>query len=338
MTLWMVGEFIPQGHAVLLLGQPHSVKSWFAEQLSICIATGMAFLGEYGFPVQKGSVILVDEDTPQDTLTERLDRLASAFGVSVSSIPLKIWSMRGFSLDSDSDINALTQEIYSMTPPVLVVLDSLGTMMGGWNENSTSDANKATKRWNELKATGATLLILHHMSLKKQGSYKEWDFTGKAMGNTRLIASCDTAFGMWRIPPEIPTRSVVKAKPRRTSLKAIGPFTVELHESKDKSWAQLTAMEELMEMPSEVAKAVFPLFYKDRQQDVSVQDIKDDVSRDYSEVEIREALHELVEQKALIKDREKKGKAHRYRYSLNPDFENQYHCTTYYWDELVDSL
>lgn len=186
----------------------------------------------------------------------------------------------------------------------------------------------------ELKATGATLLITHHMSLHRKGSYKDWDFTPAGMGNTQLVAKSDTAIGMWAIPPMKPTRFVVKAKPRRKMLKATEPFGVQLYEPDDESWAYLSLIEEIPNQPSEVARQVFPLFYGDRMENITVKEVIDIVGKDYPETAIREALHELIAEGALVRDKEKKGKAHRNRYSLNPDFENPFSSTTSYWDEL----
>jgi hypothetical protein len=278
-------------------------------------------------------VILIDEDTPSDTLDERLDRLARALKISIASLPFKKRSMQGFLLTSNSDVNSLITDVSAMSPPVFVILDSLSMVMGGWNQNSTRDAIRAAEKWNQLKQAGATLFITHHMSLKKEGSYKEFDFTGHAMGNTQLIARCDTAIGMWRIPPEEPTRAIVKAKPRRTALTANKSFAIQLEEAKDKSWALLVPLDELPSEPSEVARRIFPLFHKD-QLELYTSDVIDMVKKDYSEVAIREALHELEREGALIQETEK-GRQHRYKYKLNPDLVNPYCGDTEYWEQLL---
>lgn len=332
MSKWIVDGLIPMGHAVLLLGQPHSCKSWLAEQLAVCVAAGRTFLCAEGFAITPGSVLLIDEDTPTDTLEERLDRLCSAYNLVKSDLPLTYLSMEGIMLDNDAQMQKLIDRINGMKPPVLVILDSLSSLMGGWNENNTKDAVKAALTWKELKKTGATVIIIHHMSLKKKGSYKEFDFTGKAMGNTQLIAKCDTAIGMWRIPPEVPTCAVVKTKPRRTALTVTEPFAICLKEAEDKSWALLTISEEIPSEPSEVVRSIFPLFYQDGLE-LYTSEVIEKVKKDYSEKDIREALHELEKEEALIRDTEK-GREHRYKYKLNSDFVNPYWLTTGYWDEL----
>lgn len=148
MSKWLVDGLIPEGHAVLLLGQPHSGKSWLVEQLALCIASGKRFLGNEGFPVQDGSVIIIDEDTPTDTLEEHINRLAAGTGVELGRIPLELHSMQGFLLHDAKHVGALRTDISLKRGPVLVVIDSLSGVMGGWNQNTTSDALKAASRWN----------------------------------------------------------------------------------------------------------------------------------------------------------------------------------------------
>ena len=260
--------------------------------------------------------------------------MAAGIGVDLGKIPIEVRSMQGFLLKDAKQIAALKADIGRKSKPVLIIIDSLSGVMGGWNQNTTSGALEAASRWNELKATGATLLITHHMSLHGKGSYKDWDFTTAGMGNTQLVAKSDTAIGMWAVPPVKPTRFIVKAKPRRKMLKATESFGIQLYEPDDESWAYLNLIEEIPGQPSEEARQVFPLFYKDKLTDATVQEVIQLVSKDYSEPAIREALHELVAECALVRDIEKKGKAHRHRYSLNPEFESEMGLTTSYWDEL----
>jgi hypothetical protein len=333
MKKWLVKGLIPLGHAVLLLGQPHSVKSWFVEQLAVCVAAGRRFLGSDGFPVTQGSVIIVDEDTPTDTLEERITRLAAAIGVAVADLPIDILSMEGFSLDSGKRMKDLKNLISHLPPPVLVILDCLSGIAGTFDENSSRDALSAASRWNEIKAMGATVIITHHMSLKKAGDSGAFDFTGAAMGSTHLIAKCDTAIGMWRVEPELPTRSIVKAKPRRTALDVTWPFAVELVEPEDRSWVRLELGLELPVRPSRVARAVFPIFQQDEERSLTVNDVIREVDGDFSDRDIRDALHELESHDALTKDTDR-GRSHRFRYTINLHVDDDWVPTTEYWEQL----
>ena len=334
MTDWLVEGLMPMGHAILLLGQPHSCKSWFDEQLSVCVATGEKFLGDEGLTVAKGSVILVDEDTPTDTLMTRMRRICKAYKCKLEDLPITIKSMESFRLSDEKQVQELIRDIYRLTPPVLVVLDSLSNIVGNWEEDKSSGARKVTSTWEEIKATGATLLIPHHLSLKKETSHTEWDFTGKAMGNTQLIAKCDTAIGLWRVPTKKETKFIVKAKERRTALTVNSSFAVRLCEDKpDGEWAYLIMEEQVPEQPSKQAKRIFPIFYADKKMNQSVESLMRLLRRDMGEIDLRAALHELEDHRVLVRD--VRGQSHRFEYSLNPDFDNPLIPEDLYWESLI---
>jgi hypothetical protein len=337
MVKWLVNGLIPLGHANLLAGQPGSVKSWLAEYLAVCIITGTKFLGDDGFSVQQGSVIIVDEDTPSDTLDERLKRLTALLGIPLDSLPIKVLSHKGYYFDDKGKMNELRGIIDGMQPPVLVVMDCLSSMMGKLDENKTSDVKKAAAFWNMLKSGGVTLLILHHISLKKTSGFYDYDFAKLVMGNTQIVGSCDTLLAMMRIPPEIPTRSVVRTKARKTTLDVNEPFIVELIEPLDKSWAQLIIDREIYIEPSKAATEIFKLFWE-YAEELTVKEICNSaVQDDYSMVEVRDVLHELEKEKVIVK-RIEKSKSHQFRYKLNPDLKNNSIPFTSYCKALIASM
>jgi len=89
-NLWLVDGLIPHGHMVIMGGLPGAGKSWIADALAAHVASGMDFLG---LPIKQGEVLLVDEDTPEDELRNRFQRLAEGIKVSPDDLPLTMrWS------------------------------------------------------------------------------------------------------------------------------------------------------------------------------------------------------------------------------------------------------
>jgi len=75
---------------VIMGGLPGAGKSWIADALAAHVASGMDFLG---LPIKQGEVLLVDEDTPEDELRNRFQRLAEGIKVSPDDLPLTMrWS------------------------------------------------------------------------------------------------------------------------------------------------------------------------------------------------------------------------------------------------------
>jgi hypothetical protein len=95
---WLVDGLLPQGHSVLGVGLPGTLKSWFVDGLAVHIASGGDFLGQ---PVNRGPVILVDEDTPSDELLNRLERLAKGLNLSLGDLPIEVHSMENINLSDD---------------------------------------------------------------------------------------------------------------------------------------------------------------------------------------------------------------------------------------------
>ena len=329
---WLVHGLIPEGQTVLLLGSPHSGKSWILEQLAVCLSCESPLFGEDGFVTKQSSVILIDEDTPGDVLKSRLIRLCAALKKNPSQIAMSVKSMTGFHLESPAHIENLLSQISFLPKPVVVAIDSLHTVTKSWNENRTSDAQKITAVWNRIRLTGATLVIAHHASLKMEDYHDSFDFTGRGMGNTQLVAGSDGVIGCWAIPPEGSTQFLVRTKPRRTQLLVTKPFTVFLKEGVD--WAALSILEEASKLPSENARRVFPLF-KGENLKLTVQEVMEIIQKDLSETDVRETLHELEQNGCLVRGQE--GKAHRYRYSLPPQLQqnNQLSVLNTYQEVLL---
>ena len=316
---WLVDGFIAEGMTNLLLGMPHRGKSWFAEQLAVCVASGHNFLTE--FPVEQGSVIFLDEDTPTSVLEWRLERLCSFLNEQLPSLPLDYRSMQGFQLDDVGDLSALKRDIAALSPPVLVIIDCLDSVVGNLDTNKTDGAKKAGQILNELKAIGATLLVLHHMSLKGEDDEKvydsEVDFTKRAMGNTKIVANCDTAIGMWRVCEQPSNIFAVRVKPRRVLLDVPERFAIELAEYKDKGSAFLWHCGDVPRAPSDAAIEIFRLFYVNSGKPYTVKEVRHETGDLLSDRDTRNALKELDSENVLQMG---KKKHNLYKYQLSPGF------------------
>jgi len=249
------------------------MKSWWLQQLAVDVASGQKWhLG--AFDVEPHAVIMIDQDSPPDVFTNRLERLAAGLGVDLSSLPIDTRPMSGFLLGDDQARKQLIKDIEEtklrVGRPVLVTIDSLNQVMLGYDMDRTTIASRTTGFWNQLKIPGATVLLTHHFSLKKEPNWKTWDISGLSMGNTMLVAGSDSIYSVFRVPPDRPTRFVIKAQERRVEIPIKGPFTVQLKEDDERTWARLTMIDELPREPSKVANRIFPLFSKHKLEQTGV--------------------------------------------------------------------
>jgi len=144
-------------------GRPHRGKSWLVAAIALAVATQTLCLCKLA--TRFASVIYIDEDTPTSILEWRFDRLCRFLGLSRQSLPLFLWSMTGFRLDAPPDLQKLITTIKALPQPVLVVIDTLDSVLGGLDTNKTKDSVRVGQLLSELKACGATLLVTHHMSI-----------------------------------------------------------------------------------------------------------------------------------------------------------------------------
>ena len=283
------------------------------------MASGKKCLGR--FVVRQEPVIVIDEDTPTDTLEDRIDRLCAFFRQRRQDLPLELDSMTGF--DLEKDIGALVARVKAKRQPVLVVIDSLVAVAGSLDTNQTTDARKIAKALALLKLEGADILLVHHLSSKGRDDGElfdgEFDFSRKALGNTQLVAMSDTVFGMWSVMKRPKTVFGTQVRPRRASIPTPHRFGLQLHEDQAESWACVRYREELPRMPTAAAVTIMPLFAEERTRPFFVKDVDEALGKLLPITGTRDALEELREADVLNREKERHNK---FKYRLNPDFDN----------------
>jgi len=320
-----VDGLIPELQSILVLGKPHSGKSWFTEQLAVCVASGIKFLNE--FEVKQRSVVIYDEDTPSNTFKRRIDRLARGIGRNISDLAIDAHTNEGFLLTNSTNRNLLISLVKALDNP-LVIIDSLVKITGSKDIDKTKEGSSISALWNQIRDTGATVIIVHHMTLKKEARIYDMDVTHLSLGSTQLVAGCDTDISIFSTSTD---EFTIKPHGRRDMLRVNHPFAVRLIEDKEQTWAKLIMLEEPPRLPSGDAKSIFLLF--NDTSSLTVEKISKRTQKGLSEIDIRLALKELVEEKVIVSDNE----AHnRFIYQLNLDFNSTNALTTQYWDALRD--
>ena len=329
MTNWIVKGLIPQGHIILIAGQPGNGKSWWMAQLAVDAAEGGKHMGE--LDVQECNVIYIDEDTPTDVYEQRLSRIAP--GKPLNQLAIDRRPMTGFYLFQDVQRQNLVNDIGGLGKqgkPVLVIIDCLVKVMAGKNLDTVAGASTVMRYLSELRDAGATVIIVHHISLKKPLNLNAIDIMGQVLNSTILVSSSDTAFAIQKAP--IPERTLfyIKPQPRRISLDVDELFAVELVEDNQKTIAALLPFNEIPIVPSDDAKELFELF-PDETTGLTVKKIHENLHEDLPKTRIRIGLTELVEQKCLRKIIDPHDKSHSAWYKRHPDFGK---LNTFYKDNL----
>jgi len=184
---WLVRNLVPLGHLCVLLAQSGVGKSFVLENLALCVACDKPFCG---LETEHGEVLIIDQDTPTDVLNSRLLRYSNG----LRKIPenLTVASMCGYNL-----YNNRLPELISEHNPKLVIIDSLHSLCGRLNPNSTSDMSI----WAKVKAgcltPDRTIIVSHHITEKMTLSLEELMDSNShisGMGNSTIKQQADTEY------------------------------------------------------------------------------------------------------------------------------------------------
>ncbi|MDD5598722.1 MAG: AAA family ATPase, partial [Victivallaceae bacterium] len=90
----VIHGLIREGETMNIIASPKVGKSWFAMRLAISVASGIDWLG---FPVEQGTVLHLDNELFENTLTDRYRKIAKAMNIDPNLFNRNIdtFSMRG---------------------------------------------------------------------------------------------------------------------------------------------------------------------------------------------------------------------------------------------------
>ena len=156
-TEFLVNGILPSGLA-LLASPPKFGKSWFALQLCLAVAKGTPFLG---LSTTKSDVLYLDLEDGDADLQERIKKLNMG-----EDAPEGLLYSTEVPTIADGLVDMLHQTLCSNPSIKLVVIDTLGVVLGA----QSNDSNSFTQEYalfHSLKKVAAdhaiALLVIHHL-------------------------------------------------------------------------------------------------------------------------------------------------------------------------------
>lgn len=156
---WVVVAMVPDDGLTVCYGKPKRGKSFWALELSLCVASGEPFFGE---PVGRtGRVLYVAAEGGAGAVRNRVRAWMKARGVAIDKIA-DTWELvdTGIALNAPESVKAFLD----VNPGkfAMVILDTLARNTRG-DENSAKDMSAAIKGCDKIKeSTEATILLVHH--------------------------------------------------------------------------------------------------------------------------------------------------------------------------------
>jgi hypothetical protein len=164
-TEWLVKGVIPKGATVMIFGQPGDYKTFVAISLAAAIATGKPWCG---FATSPGESLYVAGEGLLDVVRRarawtNLHAPGADPNLSFTWEPIQFLKPKHVTL-ALAEIHAQSHK------PTLVVIDTLARAAVGGDENSAKDMGEFIDQIERFKrATGATILIIHHTTKNGRG-------------------------------------------------------------------------------------------------------------------------------------------------------------------------
>ena len=264
---WLIEDWFPLGHRGMDTAPEGSFKTILGCWLAVCIASGTPV---FGHPVNKGPVLIVDEETPENSLSYHLDRFSQGLGYRYCDLPVHILPMQGFRFGRKTKMDELLTAVNAIDP-VFIRLDSLLAMLPSgrqaYSENDCHLGETIRDDLNKLLTSQRSLLLAAHA--KKYVSDLTLDeLHEKAMqsivrGHGSIVGEgCDTGYILMKISehPE-PTRFCIITRVRRQAIPSKKTIYIEMKEEKyGEGWARLEEIPARKLPPSLSAMEIYPLF------------------------------------------------------------------------------
>lgn len=306
-TKWLVDRLIPYGHLCFMLAQAGVGKSLIAEFLGACMVHSQPFAG---MDTMDGDVLLVDQDSPSNVLHKRLKNFATGLH-SIKKHKLFLESMKGYSLYD----NSLMSIIHSYPTAKLVIIDSMHSVCGKLDPNSTTDMSRWAKIKNECLTKENTILVLHHITQHSDFTVEQLmggNANGLAMGNSAIIQQADSYYIVGASAKNGRTEKLyIRSVSKRVS---IPQKPIVLSVINPECGGEIMAFDgNYAPEMDECQVDIMTLFSEQNQIERTVKEVYETMGHKHGEKNVRESLNELAKNGKLIMSR---NRANLFKYKL----------------------
>ena len=160
-ALWLVESLWAASGVGIVGGLPKSLKTWFATELAVAVASGKDALGR--FPVKQSGPVLVyaaEDDLP--SMRTRFQAIADARGVALKETPIYLIDLPALRLDDHDQLRRLHKTVASLRPRLLVLDPFIRVVR--LDENSAQEVSAVLGSLRALqRELDVAVLLVHHM-------------------------------------------------------------------------------------------------------------------------------------------------------------------------------
>jgi RecA-family ATPase len=214
---WLVTKLIPKAGITLLSGhQKKTKKTWLADMLALCIATGKSY-GEFiALSEEEPSRVLYIQEEGQDIQTKlRLIALCRTLDVNWSTELLLdnvSYSFQSFVRVNHQEWRDRIRFHVEEHEPSVVIFDGL-SFIHDVDENSKTEMAKVVDALREIRNMGSAVLCLAHLD-KSRGDNVDADMDSQLRGSSLMAGAYDTHIALRKYDDNEETPIKVKVRHR----------------------------------------------------------------------------------------------------------------------------
>jgi hypothetical protein len=202
---WLIKSIIDGNCLAMLFGDPGTMKSFFAIDMGLCVATRHDW---HGYHVRKSGAVFYVAGEGFAGLSRRIKAWEISRGVSLEGVPFFVSDRPAQFLDEKSadDVVGAVDELQMLHGrPVLIIVDTLNRNFGPGNESDTADMTNFISTIDEKLRCRyqCSVLIVHHTGLTEKH---------RARGSIALNGALDWEYRLTKNASGIRTLSNTKVK------------------------------------------------------------------------------------------------------------------------------
>jgi len=160
-ALWLVESLWAASGVGIVSGHPKTLKTWFATELALAVASGKDALGHFPVRIQ-GPVLVYAAEDDLPAMRGRFQAVADARGVVLKDTPVYLIDLPALRLDDQDQLRRLHGTVAALGPRLLV-LDPF-IRVARVDENSAQEVSAVLGSLRALQREhDVAVLLVHHM-------------------------------------------------------------------------------------------------------------------------------------------------------------------------------
>lgn len=192
----LISGILREGCKMIITGESKAGKTCLSQNLAVCIAEGLPWLGK--FSCEQGKVLYINLEVEEASLYQRFRAMYRAMDVKMTSKGgenIVAWNLRGHAAPMEKLSKKIVRRCRNTGPYKAIILDPLYKVQQG-DENSAEAIIKFTNALDDIAhQTGAAIIYDHHHPKGTTGDRKAIDRgSGSGVFARDADAICDLSF------------------------------------------------------------------------------------------------------------------------------------------------